>query len=103
MCLTVWESLIEDHEWDRKVWEESWDMRTRQDMIKNLLGVECSDTIEGALNKKHSLKRSRDADILQVKSKKRKLDEEEEAGWGGQGGQETGNRKTCPEEADSSN
>ena len=59
-----------DHEWDKKVWEESWEMRNMQDLMKKSLGEDCSEIIEGALSKKSSQKRSSDEDKLQGKSKK---------------------------------
>ena len=48
-----------DHEWDKKVWEESWEMRNRQDLVKKSLGEEGSETIKEALSKKSSKKRTR--------------------------------------------
>ena len=52
--------LVVDHKWDKKVWEKSWEMRNRQDLIKKSLGEEGQE-------------RSRDADILQVKRKRKKV------------------------------
>ena len=72
-----------DHEWDKKVWEESWELRNRQDLIKQSMGEDCSSSIEGALSsKKPGTKRSREADALAAKSKKRRLDGEGGACWG---------------------
>ena len=74
--------LVVDHEWDKKVWEESREMRNRQDLIKKSLGQDCMSSIEGALTNKPGQKRSRESDALAVKSKKRKLDGDEGASWG---------------------
>ena len=32
--------LVVDHKWDKKVWEKSWEMRNRQDLIEKSLGEE---------------------------------------------------------------
>ena len=75
--------LVVDHDWDKKVWEESWELRNRQDLIKQSMGEDCSGSIEGALtSKKPGTKRSREADALAAKSKKRRLDGEGGACWG---------------------
>ena len=76
--------LVVDHEWNRKVWEESWELRNRQDLIKKSLGEESLNSIEGALSPKQRQKRQREAEAQAVKSKKRKLDGGEEEGscWG---------------------
>ena len=72
-----------DHEWDRKVWEESWELRNRQDLIKKSLGKESLNSIERALYPKPRQKRQRESEAQAVKSKKRKLDGGEEgACWG---------------------
>ena len=37
--------LVVDHEWDKKVWEESWELRNRQELIKQSMGEDCSSSI----------------------------------------------------------
>ena len=64
------------------MWEEGWELRNRQDLIKQSMGEDCASSIEGALtSQKPGMKRSREADALAAKSKKGNLDGEGGACW----------------------
>ena len=68
--------LVVDKEWDKLVWEDSWEKRSRQDKINVALGSSGTDALEHDVKSSKKIrKRAEEAVEKPSKSKKRKFED----------------------------
>ena len=68
--------LVVDQEWDKVVWEESWEKRNRQDRINLALSEEGSVLIEEKFSMAKKTSKREATDDLKTSNKRRKCEEQ---------------------------
>ena len=67
--------LVVDQEWDKVVWEESWEKRTRQDKINIALSEEGADSLEEKSSRSNKSRRRDDPGDQKPSNKRRKYED----------------------------